>query len=312
MRSPFRQATDLDDPVSYAPPWVREHVQTAPLETCAPADWPERSRSLADDDAFSGDRAVLEMQRQLALEPDSVPEPPRPLVDGKTTGRTALRACGASGAAALIAWALVSAPGARLLARVLEQGQDIALTVSPALAAILAPHQQNPASAPAPAARQPERADAGAGGEREAQVLGDHSQVAVPTVVAVAPAPAAERAPEVTSPAPPPIAQAAPQAQVIRQLDDDELKSLVTRGEQLIASGDLASARLVLRRAAEAGSARAALDLAGTFDPKLLPGQSLAADAAMARLWYERAKQFGSTEAPLRLQQLAAQVDTAH
>jgi len=84
--------------------------------------------------------------------------------------------------------------------------------------------------------------------------------------------------------------------------------SLINRGEDLIKSGDLSSARLALRRAAEAGDARAALLLAGTFDSNLLEKMSFQdwkADAAMARFWYERAAQLGSAEASGRLQQLA-------
>jgi len=98
-------------------------------------------------------------------------------------------------------------------------------------------------------------------------------------------------------------------ALITRQLDRDEVMSLIKRGESFVTSGDLASARLVLRRAAEAGDVHAALALAGTFDPNLL-GNGLGADAAMARLWYEQAARLGSAEAPRRLQQLATQVNS--
>jgi hypothetical protein len=90
---------------------------------------------------------------------------------------------------------------------------------------------------------------------------------------------------------------------VTRQLERDEVVLLVKRGEDFITSGDLSSARLVLQRAAEAGDMHAALALAGTFDPNLL-AQSFAGDVVMARFWYERAKQLGSSEAPRRLEQL--------
>ena len=78
-------------------------------------------------------------------------------------------------------------------------------------------------------------------------------------------------------------------------------------------SGDVAAARLMLQRAAEAGDVHAALALASTFDPNTIQKlgiQGLAADEAMARLWYERAAQFGSPEAPQRLQQLANQTNS--
>jgi hypothetical protein len=97
--------------------------------------------------------------------------------------------------------------------------------------------------------------------------------------------------------------------QAIRQLDGDEIASLVKRGEDYLASGDIAAARLVLQRAAEAGDARAALALAGTFDPNVLEPmgvRGVVADVALALAWYEKAKDFGSAEAPRRLERLAS------
>jgi hypothetical protein len=103
----------------------------------------------------------------------------------------------------------------------------------------------------------------------------------------------------------------------IRQLDREETADLIGRGEKFIKAGDLASARLVLQRAAEAGDQRAALMLAGTFDPIMLEKigiqgfapdiiRGFAPDIALARTWYERAKEFGSREAVRRLQMLAS------
>jgi len=108
----------------------------------------------------------------------------------------------------------------------------------------------------------------------------------------------------------PPTAQTMAPGFVTRQLERDEVVLLVKRGEDFITSGDLSSARLVLQRAAEAGDMHASLALAGTFDPNLL-AKGFAADVVMARFWYERAKQFGSTEAPRRLEQLESSVKSA-
>ena len=102
-----------------------------------------------------------------------------------------------------------------------------------------------------------------------------------------------------------------------RHLDREEIADLIGRGEKFIKAGDLASARLVLQRAAEAGDQRAALMLAGTFDPIVLEKigiqgfapdiiQGFAPDIALARTWYERAKELGSREAVRRLQMLAS------
>jgi TPR repeat protein len=92
------------------------------------------------------------------------------------------------------------------------------------------------------------------------------------------------------------------------RLDAEEIAVLLKRGQELVAIGDLASARVVLRRAAEAHDARAALALAGTYDPLVLEKLAvygLRADISLARSWYETAKEFGSAEAPRRLEMLA-------
>ncbi|HEY8267290.1 MAG TPA: hypothetical protein VIG34_01340 [Xanthobacteraceae bacterium] len=92
-----------------------------------------------------------------------------------------------------------------------------------------------------------------------------------------------------------------------RRLDLEELAALLKRGQELFETGDLASARLLLRRAAEARDPRAALILAATYDPivlKELGVYGAAPDAAMAQSWYEKAKEFGSREAPRRLELL--------
>jgi hypothetical protein len=120
--------------------------------------------------------------------------------------------------------------------------------------------------------------------------------------------PSATRAQE----AAPPTAQTTAPSVITRQLDRDEIAALLKRGEDFITSGDLASARLVLQRAAEAGDMHAALTLAAAFDPNLLAklGRDLPADVVKARFWYERAKQLGSTEAPRRLERLASQANS--
>jgi cell division protein FtsB len=98
-------------------------------------------------------------------------------------------------------------------------------------------------------------------------------------------------------------------ADAIHPLDSNEIASSLRRGDALVASGDVAAARLVLRRAADAGDARAAMTLAGTYDPAILEKlgvHGVAPDLAMARGWYEKAKKFGATEATQRLELLAS------
>jgi len=94
----------------------------------------------------------------------------------------------------------------------------------------------------------------------------------------------------------------------LRRLDREEIAYLLKRGEELVAVGELGPARLVLRRAAEAGDPNAAFALATTYDPTLLEALrviGVAPDTAMARAWYEKAKEFGSIDASRRLELLA-------
>ena len=104
------------------------------------------------------------------------------------------------------------------------------------------------------------------------------------------------------------VAEPATRADAIHHLDPEVIASLLRRADALIASGDVAAARLVLRRAADAGDAGAAMALAGTYDPAHLAKlgvHGIVPDLAMARSWYEKARTFGSAEAPQRLEMLA-------
>jgi hypothetical protein len=99
-----------------------------------------------------------------------------------------------------------------------------------------------------------------------------------------------------------------PPPKPVRTLAQDELDLLMKRGEEFIASGDLAAARLVLERAARAHDARAAFALASTYDPAVLETMQVfgtAGDLELAIMWYERAKQYGSRDAGPRLLALA-------
>ena len=139
----------------------------------------------------------------------------------------------------------------------------------------------------------------------------------------VTPAPAAAAAPPpVVAPPPvaaaPPVAVAAaapttippqPQAETVRSLDPREVAALIRRGQDLLASGDVQSARLLLMRGAEARDARAALLVGTTYDPALLRqigADGPLADIAQARTWYQRAKEWGEPDAQRKLEALAA------
>jgi hypothetical protein len=82
----------------------------------------------------------------------------------------------------------------------------------------------------------------------------------------------------------------------LRRLDREEIAYLLRRGAELVAAGELGPVRLVLQRAAEAA------------DPNARRVIGVAPDTAMARAWYEKAKEFGSTDASRRLELLARAV----
>jgi hypothetical protein len=92
------------------------------------------------------------------------------------------------------------------------------------------------------------------------------------------------------------------------RLNGDVIATFVSRAEVFLKSGDFAAARVLLRRAADAGSASATLMLGGTFDPVVideLGAVGVQPDIAQARQWYEKAVELGSDVAAQRLARLA-------
>jgi hypothetical protein len=91
-----------------------------------------------------------------------------------------------------------------------------------------------------------------------------------------------------------------------KTLDAETLAALMTRAKSLLRLGDIAAARLLLERAANAQDATAAFLLAQTYDPAVLgvrDTRSVTPDPVMARDWYRKAASFGSAAAQQRLTQ---------
>jgi hypothetical protein len=81
------------------------------------------------------------------------------------------------------------------------------------------------------------------------------------------------------------------------------------RGDEELADGRVAPARLLYERAAEMGLAQAAMALAGTYDATELAKphlRNIQPDPVEAKRWYERAKALGAAEAAARLQRLSS------
>jgi hypothetical protein len=125
------------------------------------------------------------------------------------------------------------------------------------------------------------------------------------TTTAAAPESAA-----LVSPSPPPTSAAtAP--------DPGEIVSLLARGRASLSDGDVALARVFLRRAAERDDPQAAFTLGETYDPTELkrigiPNFQSHADLAKAREWYRRAAYLGSAEASSRLGELSLRKILVH
>jgi hypothetical protein len=84
-----------------------------------------------------------------------------------------------------------------------------------------------------------------------------------------------------------------------------ELILLLEKGKESLRQGNILHARQFYERAANKGLAEAALALAATYDPRELPRlkgiAGVVPDAALARKWYEKAMELGSTDAAARL-----------
>jgi hypothetical protein len=110
--------------------------------------------------------------------------------------------------------------------------------------------------------------------------------------------------PQATPPSEPAAAAPALSAQ-----DRERALRLMKRGDEHLAQGGVAQARLFYERAADAGLALGAMALAATYDPAELDRlgvQGLQPDPAAAAKWYTRARQLGAAEATQRLQRLGA------
>ncbi|MBO0716198.1 MAG: SEL1-like repeat protein [Rhizobiales bacterium] len=292
MSSPIHHGDDTDPTLIYAPRWAREPAAESPPRYRARTTAPAKVRAGKAKPKFSGDRAVLALQRQLALDPDLIPEP---LSKGTAVIRPLLmRLCSVTALAAVVAWGLVSyssvkkTPGITTSTTAIASNQTNAVNAQPSQ---LRPPLSHAADTLAP--------------------VGNSRPVAIASAAAAAvtSAPVAVTAPTETAALAPASSKQAIDRRPLPP-DSEEIATLIKRGKDLLANGDLAAARLLLRRAAEAGSAEGALLLGSTFDPvalQRLGAIGAAPDLAKARQWYQRAAELGSSAAS---QQLAGIADS--
>jgi hypothetical protein len=126
-----------------------------------------------------------------------------------------------------------------------------------------------------------------------------------PSPEASSPPPAAASPPAAALGSGPTVTASQPQPTVT--LSQDQIASLMKRSRDLIAAGDVASARLVLTHLADAGVAQASFVLACTFDSSVLANLRVVGvkpDPEKALAWYSLAAEQGSEEAKQHLQAL--------
>jgi len=276
-----------------------------------------------DDDAFelvSATRSALDDATpgrplwRLALPPALIP--PLPDDDDDSVGLLAMAKLGfAIGLAAGVAYVvtnMVQLPGspmARDTTAVLSQLTQI----STAQAAV----QKNDAES-GPATTIFAAAQASIENATQADVEHITASMSPAPAVAAEPAPpieparppAATVAAQVPAEVTPPPAPPSPPTHLAASLPRDEVAALMRRGRDLLAVGDIASARLILARLAENGEADASLLLAGTFDPVQLArlhALGVAPDLDKARQWYAKAAEQRSSKAGRHLQQAASE-----
>lgn len=261
-----------------APPWRRRAAPAAPRDVAAPR--------------FIGDRAMIELRQRLALQPEAVPQPVD-LNGGAAVDRLAVRVCAVVAVAAVVAWGVVSFSHARLPDREARQAR-----VVPATAPIKLADAHAAAARPSPAPTE-EHAVAEVAFAAEEKTPAWANAAPLPLLLQQAGVSIAVKTPE-----------PAPAAAIKPGLSADEIATLVNRGKAFMTDGDVVAARLLLQRAAEAGSADAALALGGSFDPVIIKQTraiGVQTDAAQARYWYQKAAALGSQVAAKQLAELASE-----
>ena len=274
----------------YAPSWARRKPPIVAAHETSIKQPPQDHVVDAARSAFSGDLAVEDLRRRHSLTPEIIPEP-NSLKGDHTRALIALRLSGVTAIAALIAWVVVSLPAMHR-----QPGNDNVHTAVLPNQADGEQDQLPTATAQSPQNdRRPQANEPRANGGSEERQSGMTTVMAGPVTDAFVPATASP-------------STGSRLERTTAQADEEEISALIKLAQGFLSNRDISSARLLLRRAAEAGSAAAALSLGETFDPlviRQLHAIGVQPDPAKAREWYERAAQLGSDAASQHLAKLA-------
>jgi hypothetical protein len=240
------------------------------------------------DPGFSGDRAWLALQRQLARSPEEVSDS---LLAEGSVAATTIKVPAAVALAAVMAAILIWLPDVRQNADKAKQSPDLPPPVSEIVESVEA---QSATIAPPLSSSTPETVVSATNGRPETATSIPVNPLSGP------PSTSRMKLAAVTS-----TLNTMLDSEGVVKLANDEIAMFLRRGQDFFKSGDIISARLLFRRAAAAGNAEAAYFLGRTFDPVAGSRVSIIGirpDIARARQWYEKAAQLGS---PVASQELA-------
>jgi hypothetical protein len=259
--------------------------------TEAPAPPWKRKR---ERDVFEGDVAVVELRSRLALGVERIPEP-------EVLFSTAPAFSGIFWLMSGVAMAAAAAGVAGYLSGFTLSAETPEPSPAAGHADVL-PSLATPAANPKTSNRDFDPPAAARPVSIGLAPVERRSAANPATPVDAAQQPALLPSPQAVSPpvAPQPSATAA---------DAPVIAAKMRIGVELVTYGEVTAARKMFERVAEAGEAAGAFALAETYDPLVL-GQlhlreRIVPDVALARTWYERARDLGSLEARDRISRLA-------
>jgi hypothetical protein len=286
---PSKSEPPKNAPAKDAPKDVGAAPSSRAMGEAPTAPWKRKSRH----GVFEGDVAVVELRSRLALKPERIQEPVVPPSTAPTFSGVLRLTSGVAMAATVVGvggylW------GFNLSTEMPEptpaSGRTIVLPAPPtSIASHAAPiRDSNPPAAQTTIGLAP----VGTRGGANPVTSIDAAQR--PSLL---PTPPQTVSPSVT-PRPPVAAE-----------NESVVAAKMKIGVELMTYGEVAAARVMFQRAAEAGDGAGAFALAETYDPLVLGAvrlrEAIKPDVALARTWYERARDLGSLEARDRISRLA-------
>jgi hypothetical protein len=261
-------AKDTPKDVGVAPSSYAREVPPSPL-------WKRKRRH----EAFEGDIAVKELRSALA--PERIPEP-RPSSTAPTSSRWLMSGITITAAVAGVAGFLWGVKVTKMPELTPASGQA---NVLPALSTPVANLTVSNRDFDRPAASRTASI-----GLSPVDTRGGQGPALLPT-------PRQTVSPSV-APQPPVAAE-----------DASVIAAKMKIGVELMTYGEVTAARVMFQRVAEASDGAGAFALAETYDPLVLGGlrlrERVVPNIALARTWYERARDLGSLEARDRISRLA-------